>query len=249
MLQQTQVVRVIPKYQAWLRRWPTARALALASLADVMKLWTGLGYNRRAKMLRDAARLVVEQHGGRWPTNIVTLPTLPGFGPYTAAAVAVFSGRVRATMIDTNVRRVIGRWFFGIRHVPPNRIERAAEDVLPATKADEWHHALMDLGATVCLPRPKCELCPVRDLCDAYPQILTIKPKRRTPVTRFIDSQRYVRGRIMARLTRGSMRRSDLILELRMKYELPNERTKRAITSLINDGLLVRSGARVRLNS
>jgi A/G-specific adenine glycosylase len=142
MLQQTQVERVIPRYLAWLERWPTVEALAAASPADVIREWQGLGYNRRGLNLHRAARVVAE-HG--WPDD---LTELPGVGPYTAAAVANFAFGRGDLPIDTNVRRVQERT--GHAFSP-----RAAQ-------------ALMDLGATICLARiPRCDKCPLADRCPS----------------------------------------------------------------------------------
>jgi A/G-specific adenine glycosylase len=142
MLQQTQVERVIPRYLAWLARWPTVADLAAASPADVIREWQGLGYNRRGLNLYRAARVVAEQG---WPDD---LTRLPGVGPYTAAAVANFAFGREVLPVDTNVRRVqvrTGRTFS----------PRSAQ-------------ALMDLGATVCLARiPRCDVCPLAAECPS----------------------------------------------------------------------------------
>ena len=142
MLQQTQVERVVPRYVAWLERWPTVEALATASPADVIREWQGLGYNRRAVSLKRAAE-VVAVHG--WPDD---LTELPGVGPYTAAALANFAFGRPMLPVDTNVRRVQ---------------ERTGADFGPAAA-----QALMDLGATICLARvPRCGVCPLADECPS----------------------------------------------------------------------------------
>ena len=145
MLQQTQVSRVIPRYLAWLQRWPTVDALAAASIADVIREWQGLGYNRRAVNLHRAAQRIAEDG---WPDN---LTQLPGVGPYTADAVARFAFAREVLPIDTNVRRVL---------------ERSRMAFGPAEA-----QALMDLGATVCLARvPRCGVCPLAADCPSRGQ-------------------------------------------------------------------------------
>jgi len=142
MLQQTQVERVIPRYRAWLERWPTAEALADASPADVIRAWQGLGYNRRGLNLHRAVRIVAERG---WPDD---LTELPGVGPYTAAAVACFAFGRDVLPVDTNVRRVQERTGYEF-------------------SADAGQ-ALMDLGATICLARvPRCERCPLASKCPS----------------------------------------------------------------------------------
>jgi A/G-specific adenine glycosylase len=154
MLQQTQASRVAERYEAWLRRWPSTEALATASTADVIRAWSGLGYNRRALALQRAARRVVELGG--FPRTVDGLRELPGVGPYTAAAVACFAFDAQVTTVDTNVRRVLSRTL-GVEHVDP-----------PAGDAYAWNQALMDLGATVCLARvPRCERCPLAEACPS----------------------------------------------------------------------------------
>ena len=148
MLQQTQVARVLERYGPWLERWPTPAALAAAPAADVLRAWSGLGYNRRALNLQNAARRVVELGG--FPRDIAGLEQLPGVGPYTARAVACFAFGAEVTALDTNVRRVLER-SLGTTDVAP-----------PAGRAWDWNQALFDLGAQVCLARvPRCERCPL----------------------------------------------------------------------------------------
>jgi A/G-specific adenine glycosylase len=142
MLQQTQAARVVPRYLAWLERWPTADALAAAATADVLREWQGLGYNRRALSLQRAARVVA---ANGWPDD---LTTLPGVGPYTAAAVACFAFGRQVLPMDVNVRRVL---------------ERTEAEFGP-----ESAQALMDLGATVCIARvPRCDECPLAGSCPS----------------------------------------------------------------------------------
>jgi A/G-specific adenine glycosylase len=171
MLQQTQVSRVREYYPRFLQRYPTVHALANAGPGRVREAWAGLGYYARAENLHRLAQAVVKDHGGRVPHEPDVLRTLPGVGPYTAAAVAMFAYRKRAAPVDTNVARVLQR-VFRPRLPGGARGHRAlaslAQAVLPhrPTAAWEFNQALMDLGATVCKARkPDCPRCPVRTAC------------------------------------------------------------------------------------
>jgi A/G-specific adenine glycosylase len=154
MLQQTQVSRVIERWTAWIERWPTVEALAVASTADVVRAWSGLGYNRRAINLQRAARVVAD--AGEFPRTLDALRALPGVGPYTASAIACFAFDAQLTTVDVNVRRVLTR-ALQVEDAPP-----------PPGRAWEWNQALFDLGATVCLARvPRCETCPLAAGCPS----------------------------------------------------------------------------------
>ena len=166
MLQQTQVDRVIPVYHAFLRRFPTFESLAGAPAGEVIRAWAGMGYNRRALNLQRAAQAVVERHGGALPTDPKALRSLPGVGEYTANALACFAQGRQVAVVDTNVRRVLGRVFHWPSSPTDREVAETAERVLPEGKAWAWNQALMDLGATVCTSRrPTCLLCPVRSAC------------------------------------------------------------------------------------
>ncbi len=193
MLQQTQVSRVVPRYQEWLKRWPTAEALAAAQLADVIRAWDGLGYNRRAVNLHRCAAIVAER--GSFPREPSQLEKLPGIGPYTAAAVACFAFGAQVAAPDTNARRVLGR-AFGDADTPP-----------PGGRAYEWNQALFDLGSTVCIARrPRCELCPLSTDCPS--RGMTFAPFRRQSA--FEGSFRQRRSRLLKRLADGPLELSDL---------------------------------------
>ena len=162
MLQQTQVDRVIPVYHAFLRRFPTFESLADAPAGEVIRAWAGMGYNRRALNLQRAAQAVVERHGGALPTDPKALRSLPGVGEYTANALACFAQGRQVAVVDTNVRRVLGRVFHWPSTPTDREVAETAERVLPEGKAWAWNQALMDLGATVCTSRrPTCLLCPM----------------------------------------------------------------------------------------
>ncbi len=170
MLQQTTVKAVAPYYARFLGRWPTAEALAAASLDDVLRGWAGLGYYARARNLHACARQVVARHGGVFPRDLEGLRALPGIGEYTAAAIAAIAFDVAAVPVDGNVERVVARLFAVEETLPAAKpdIKQLAASLLPANRSGDFAQALMDLGATICSPkRPACSLCPWSDACAA----------------------------------------------------------------------------------
>jgi A/G-specific adenine glycosylase len=170
MLQQTTVKAVAPYFARFTARWPTVRALALAPLDDVLKLWAGLGYYARARNLHACARMVVERHGGDFPQSAAELGMLPGIGPYSGAAIAAIAFSARAAAIDGNAERVLARYFAVEDSLPAARpsIRRLAENLLPPARCGDFAQALMDLGATVCTPKkPACIMCPWSPGCLA----------------------------------------------------------------------------------
>ncbi len=170
MLQQTTVRAVAPYYGRFLARFPSVEQLAAAELADVLKLWAGLGYYARARNLHACARVVVARHGGRFPRAPAELAELPGLGPYTAAAIAAIAFDARATPVDGNVERVITRLFACEQELPAAKpaIRRLAEGLTPDARTGDFAQALMDLGATICTPKkPACALCPWNAACAA----------------------------------------------------------------------------------
>ncbi len=217
MLQQTQALRVVPYYERWLARFPNVSALAAAPARDVLAAWSGLGYNRRALALRAAARIVA---AGGWPAD---LRTLPGVGPYTAAAVAAFAWDRQVAAVDTNVRRVLERRD-GVRRGPAALAARAAA-LLPPGRAAAFNQAMMELGATVCRPRaPRCGACPVAAGCAGPPP----PSPRRAARPRFESSDRWARGRVLAALVAGE------------EPPVAGDRRARALAGLERDGLVVR---------
>jgi len=233
MLQQTQVARVVPFYEAWLGRFPTERALAAGPAADALRAWSGLGYNRRALALHDAARVVV---AAGWPRDAAGLRSLPGVGPYTAAAVAAFAFGEQVAAVDTNVARVIER--VDRRRYPAGALARRAGELLPAGRAGDWNQAMMELGATICTARaPRCDACPLHGCRSRGRAAEPRAGAGRGGRPRFEDTDRYVRGRIVAELAAGGT---------------PDDRYApgrfaRALAGLERDGLVVRDGAGVRL--
>jgi A/G-specific adenine glycosylase len=170
MLQQTTVVAVGPYFRDFLARWPTVHDLAAADLDAVLHAWQGLGYYARARNLHKCARVVVAGHGGRFPDNEAGLLRLPGIGAYTAAAIAAIAFGRKATAMDGNVERVVARLFAVTDPLPGSKPElrRLAGSLTPDVRAGDYAQAVMDLGATICLPRkPKCLLCPWADACRA----------------------------------------------------------------------------------
>lgn len=201
MAQQTQIARAAEHWAAFLSRFPTVAALADASPAAVLRAWQGLGYNRRALNLHRAARMLVAEHGGVLPSDVVALERLPGIGTYTARAIAAVAYGAPVSPVDVNVRRVLGRIVGGAASVAPARLQAIADASVPPDRPADWTHALMDLGATICLPaRPQCDRCPAAPWCrfavsDVQPSRV---PRARKP--RFATTARWLRGRLLDRL-------------------------------------------------
>ncbi len=172
MLQQTRVVAAIPYYERFIVRFPTVQALAEADISEVLALWQGLGYYARARSLHRAARLVMERHGGRLPSERAALLALPGIGTYTAGALLSFAFGQDAVALDGNLKRILARVFDypDEIHRPAAQatLEGYAQALVPHGRARAFNEALMDLGASVCLPRvPRCEACPIAVYCLA----------------------------------------------------------------------------------
>jgi len=213
MLQQTQVDRVEPLFEAFVARWPTFGALAAASQADVIRAWKGLGYNSRAMRLHALARVVHATFDGALPRDEAALRALPGIGPYTARAIAAFAFDADVVAIDTNVRRIVHRTQLGIEWPPrasPAELDAIASALVPHGDGFAFNSALMDLGSTLCTARaPKCLLCPLARDCEAAPidagalaRLAAVHAPRRTPQEKlkFEETDRFVRGRVIDRL-------------------------------------------------
>lgn len=167
MLQQTQVATAIPYYRRWMQRFPTLSHLASATLDEVYKLWEGLGYYRRARYLHQAAQEVVARYGGKLPSRADALRALPGFGSYTAAAVASIAFGEPVLAIDGNVKRVAAR-YFKLAQPSEAEVHKRLSPYLPNHEPGSFNEALMELGATVCRPRaPRCNACPLAATCGA----------------------------------------------------------------------------------
>ncbi|WP_028455764.1 A/G-specific adenine glycosylase [Chitinilyticum litopenaei] len=192
MLQQTQVITVIPYYQRFLERFPDIASLAAAPVDDVLALWSGLGYYTRARNLHKAAQVVMDKHGGVFPRSPAEISALPGIGASTAAAIAAFSFNTRAAILDGNVKRVLARWAGIEGMVAQKAVEKQlwalADSLLPdSPDMPAYTQAQMDLGATVCTPKkPACLACPLQDDCVARRdgrqlELPTPKPKKTIP--------------------------------------------------------------------
>lgn len=208
MLQQTQVDRVIPKFHAWMQRFPTVSVLASAKTTDVIAAWQGLGYNRRALYLQRLARAVIERHEGFFPRTLEELRALPGIGPYTAGAIMSFAFQKSEPIVDTNVQRVVGRVFVGYKkllHLSDERIWNITRNIIPRGRsAYAFNQGLMDFGSLVCTARkPACDRCPMQSICASYPKILSAsaeelrlkKPAREKQY--FGQPRRIWRGKIL----------------------------------------------------
>ncbi|HOX01855.1 MAG TPA: A/G-specific adenine glycosylase [Candidatus Paceibacterota bacterium] len=182
MLQQTRVATVIPYWERWMKTWPTVRRLAEASLDDVLKLWEGLGYYRRARRLHQAARIIADQYGGHCPRQHADWLALPGIGPYIAGAIASIAFNLPAPVLDGNVARVLCRWFdIGqnpMRGPARKRLwslasllvqEAASQGRRHRRSCGDFNQALMELGAVICTPKnPQCARCPIDRACRAH---------------------------------------------------------------------------------
>src|SRR5690349_6148043 len=171
MLQQTRVAVVVPYWERWMERFPGAAELAAAPLDDVLACWSGLGYYGRARNLHAGAREVVARYGGRVPGEAAELRTLPGVGRYTAGAIASIAFGRREPLVDGNVARVLARVYAVEEDVKSTagqkRLWQLAGELVPDEAPGDFNQALMELGATVCTPAPRCEACPVAEACAA----------------------------------------------------------------------------------
>lgn len=223
MLQQTQVSRVVPRFESFLDRWPLVDNLAEATNSEMLSEWSGLGYNARAIRLRDAAKIVSKTG---WPTSVSGLEKLPGVGPYTASAIASISFGVHVPALETNLRRVLSRW--SGEALDGERLAEFARTAV-GEPAGVWNQAVMDLGAKICLPRsPECKQCPVSRSC-ADPSIYVAPAGQ----TRFEGSNRQLRGA----LVRASVEGEDLLAAGGM-LERSEEEVRRAVDELVSEGLI-----------
>lgn len=270
MLQQTQVDRVLPRYHAFLTRFPTLTALAEAPVAEVIREWAGLGYNRRAVNLQRAARAVLESHGGSFPRDVPALRALPGIGPYTAGALACFAFEQDVAFMDTNIRRVVRRVFADPAAAPSEaELLALATAALPPGQGWDWNQAIMELGALICTAAaPACWRCPLRPYCRDYAarverdqHALTAgtsamaAPARRIAERReapFEGSSRWYRGRIVAALRAlpagQSLGLAELGARLKPDFAPEDEPWLRGLAeALARDGLAAFDGHALRL--
>ena len=250
MAQQTQVARVAARWRPFLDRFPTPASLAEAPAAEVVRWWTGLGYNRRALNLHRCAQAVVAHHHGRLPDALDALLALPGIGPYTARAVLAFAFEREHGVVDTNTVRVLARWE-GHR-LGAKEAQTAADAAVPAGKAWVWNQAMLDLGASVCTRRaPRCDECPVTGSC-VWAQAGWPPPDPAVGSagvsggqSRFEGSDRQGRGRLVEALRSGAV--AHAVLAEVMGWPDEGARAERIATALVADGLIVRDDHSYRL--
>jgi A/G-specific adenine glycosylase len=244
MLQQTQAARVAPAFVSFTARFPTVQALAVAPRSAVVRAWDGLGYNRRAVALSEAARRIVRDHAGAVPDDIGSLEALPGVGPYTASAVAAIAYGVPVPAIDTNVRRVVARARLGRPpgDVDPGEIRAAAEAWLDPAEPGTWNQAVMDLGRLVCGPKPRCEACPIAGGCGFVAAGAPAGVVRHSGQGRFVGSSREARGLVVRALRhRSAATHAALVRDT----GLAADRVADAVRSLARDGVVdVSTGSR-----
>jgi A/G-specific adenine glycosylase len=251
MLQQTQVPRVVTRYERFLARFPTPATCAAAAAGDVVRAWEGLGYNRRAVNLHRAAVLMVARHRGRVPDRLDALLALPGVGPYTARAVLVFAFGREVGLVDTNAGRFVARAAAG-RALAPADAQRLADSIVPAGRAWEWGQAVFDLGALVCTRRaPACARCPIAGHCAWHraghppPDPAVASAGTRPPQSTFAGSDRQGRGRLVDALRRGPVPRARAAEVAGWPGE--RERAERVVRELVADGLARVDGRRLTL--
>lgn len=214
MLQQTQVSRVLPKYMEFLHAYPTVTTLANASIADVLRVWKGMGYNRRALYLKKTAQI------GEFPKSEKELVKLPGVGIYTARALLVFAYNQNIAAVDTNIRKIITHFFFKDKPQNEKVIQSVADRLVPEGRSWEWHQALMDYGALALPP--------------------TMNHERRTNIP-FKQSNRFYRGRIIDLLREKEWKEKDLLHHLINIYDKPKEFFQDRTNDLIAEQLVTRS--------
>ncbi len=243
MLQQTQVARVVPKFEAFLGRFPTVASCAVATPGDVVTLWAGLGYNRRAVNLHRCAVLVVDRHAGRLPDDLASLLALPGIGPYTARALLAFAWERDVGVVDVNAARVLARTEG--RTLTLREVQARADAAVPAGRGWEWNQAVLDLGATICTSRtPRCGSCPVSTACrwhrDGTPETDPARGSAGTTrgQSRFEGSDRQGRGRLVDAL-RERRRLEPSELATRAGWPDDPQRTATVVATLVRDGLVV----------
>lgn len=250
MAQQTQVARVAERWAPFLERFPTPAACAEAPVAELLRWWSGMGYNRRALNLHRCATAVVVQHDGRLPDTLAELLALPGIGPYTARAVLAFAFEADAAIVDTNAARVLARWEG--RRLTAREAQAAADAALPAGSAWAWNQAMLDLGATVCVRRaPRCAGCPVAGRCgwaragNPIPDPADGSAGVSGGQSRFEGSDRQGRGRLLEALRTGPVAVGAVAAA--MGWPEDGTRAERVAATLVADGLAASDGRRYRL--
>jgi A/G-specific adenine glycosylase len=240
MLQQTQVARVVPRYEAFLSEFPTPTVCADASPGAVVRAWAGLGYNRRARNLHRAATEIRDRHAGALPADLAGLLALPGIGPYTARAVLAFAFERDHGVVDTNAARFLARAVAG-RRLRPAEAQALADAQVPPGAGWAWNQAVLDLGATVCVKRsPRCGGCPIAGTCAwaaaGYPEPDPAEGSAGTSGRQptFEGSDRQGRGRLVQALRTGPV---DVVRVADVVGWDDDERARRVADGLVRDGL------------
>jgi A/G-specific adenine glycosylase len=251
MLQQTQVARVVPRYNQFMLRFPNPAECAQAAPGEVVRMWDGLGYNRRAVNLHRAATIVVDRHEGKLPADLSSLLELPGVGPYTARAVMTFAFEADVGLVETNSARILARAVAG-RPLAAPEAQATADRMVPNDNSWAWNQAVVDLGATVCTRRaPSCDRCPVKPHCTwakagrAGPDPAEGTAGASRPQSTFAGSDRQGRGRLVSALRAGPVDLDHVAAAA--GWPTQPERAGRAVDQLVGEGLARRDGTTLRL--
>jgi A/G-specific adenine glycosylase len=241
MLQQTPVNRVLPVYESWMKRWPTAASLAKATPAEVITAWGRLGYPRRALRLHECAKEITHNFKGKIPEDEAELRELPGIGEYTAAAITAFAFEKRSLVLDINIRRLFARLFDGVETPTQaaTKVEKSRyEELIPKKDPHLWAAATMELGAVICTSQsPKCGICPVAHVCTwrslDYPKSDVVKRRQS-----WHGTDRQCRGTIVQALRENEVLTKNQIAQL---WDVPSQLEK-ALLTLLDDGLIESRG-------
>ncbi len=228
MLQQTQVDRVIPKYSEFIQKYPTIYSLARSPIADIIRSWKGLGYNRRSIYLHKTAQEIVLKYYGVFPKDEHILRSLPGIGPYTSRAIMIFSYNADVAAVDINIRKILTHYFFRGIVQKESVIQQTAQHILPQGKSWQWHQALMDYGA---LELPKLNM-------------KNMIRKNRIP---FKNTDRYVRGRIIDLLRECDWQEDQFIGEIVSRYKIDALRIRDNLSRLVTEHMIKISGTTISL--
>jgi len=247
MLQQTSVARVLPKFEAFIEEFPTPHALADAALGDALRLWSGLGYPRRCRNLQEAARVIVRERNGEFPSTLIELQSLPGIGQYTSRAILAFAFEQDVAVVDTNVSRVLSR--LEGRAMKSRELQEMANSFVPQGLGWEWNQVMMDFGARHCTLRsPNCTECPLKKLCAWHgvgddPAPLSSGASK--PQGRFEGSDRQARGRALKAVSDGLCQTPQVVAAMGLAHDV--KRAHELLDALVAEGLVVRSGRRLIL--
>tara|TARA_B100000959_G_scaffold287355_1_gene371372 strand:+ start:1009 stop:1773 length:765 start_codon:yes stop_codon:yes gene_type:complete len=242
MLQQTQIDRVLLKWPEFLEEFPTVTSCALSPTSEVVKKWAGMGFNRRAVLLHETAKFIRDNHGGKVPSELGALLSLPGVGPYTARAILAFAFEQDEAVVDTNVGRVLARWTG--QRLKPAEAQELANSSVPLGEGWAWNQAVLDLGSMVCRSKnPCCEKCPILSSCSW--QGVGVDPAKGSAgvsgtQSKFEGSDRQGRGKLVTALRKRSVKKSELA-EI-MGWPTDSERAERVAFTVVSDGLAVFEG-------